>query len=692
MKLRHKLTLPMVLLILLSLAVNVGVSLYVSQNALVAARNDQLEGIVDALGRQVEETIRTVEADLRLWGRMDFVQSVLLNPDSPEAVGESSRTLQTILETNTQYSSVLVTDQSGGVLASTNSRDVGRVTLGEEGYFRRAMQGGVAVGEIDLGGEGVPAHFAVAAPLDSGTGGVPDGVLVVTMLLTDYSRRFVRPVTIGETGYAYVVDEKGVIVMHPDESVSLTTSVDEVGLATLMENDRGAVRYRHQGAEKLTVYHALERTGWRVAGTMEVSEINRDLRSLLGSAAIVAVVSLALIIVVVFGIAALLTKPLRTVSDRIGEAAAGGGDLTMEIFYRSKDEVGELVANFNAFLASLRELIRSVKSSSRESGEQTVDVEASTEESVAAAQEISATTASVRSRMERLRDAVIGASDQAKSMEREMEALDDQVQQQSSATEESTASIEEMIASLGNTAKTVGEKKELVQQLHQRAQEGRGRTAASREEIASISALTAEISEISGVIAKITAQTNLLSMNAAIEAAHAGSAGKGFAVVADEIRRLAEDASKNQAGIGDLVKKIIARIDAADRASSENVNTFQTIYTDVASVHGAFEEFSQTIQELSTGSDQVLRAMEALRDSATSVKESGGSMRESVRAIATSLEESASATAEVVAAMQEIDTGTGEISEALQHVSQLVQEMSRKSGELRSLVEQFSTD
>jgi methyl-accepting chemotaxis protein len=130
------------------------------------------------------------------------------------------------------------------------------------------------------------------------------------------------------------------------------------------------------------------------------------------------------------------------------------------------------------------------------------------------------------------------------------------------------------------------------------------------------------------VINGIAGSTNLLSMNAAIEAAHAGDAGRGFAVVADEIRKLADTSGKNAKEIGRQLKEVIAVITSAAEQSGRTRDSFVEIQTEIAGAMDAFQEITNATGELAEGGKQILEALQTLSDMSSRVKSGGGDMGE----------------------------------------------------------------
>ena len=185
-----------------------------------------------------------------------------------------------------------------------------------------------------------------------------------------------------------------------------------------------------------------------------------------------------------------------------------------------------------------------------------------------------------------------------------MGVLERSVQDQSSATEETTASVEEMTASLNNIAAMTRDRTESANQLLDSAGDGARHAEATSEKINTVARFAAEIGEMTDVIRSVAASTNMLAMNAAIEAAHAGDAGRGFAVVAGEIRKLAESAGANSSRIAKNVKEIVGGIQAATNAASENAERFGSIASEVQHIVETMEELSGAAREMSTGSEQ----------------------------------------------------------------------------------------
>ena len=152
---------------------------------------------------------------------------------------------------------------------------------------------------------------------------------------------------------------------------------------------------------------------------------------------------------------------------------------------------------------------------------------------------------------------------------RNIESIMNKMGKQAAAVEEGSSSIEEMARNIENTAEMSNKTKSISTNLNSVSIEGSSAVKASIQSIREVAEYSQQILKLLGLISNITKQTNLLAMNAAIEAAHAGEAGKGFAIVADEIRRLSEDTNKNARDIGDVVATIVGRIDDSVRLAEK---------------------------------------------------------------------------------------------------------------------------
>ncbi len=393
-----------------------------------------------------------------------------------------------------------------------------------------------------------------------------------------------------------------------------------------------------------------------------------------------------------FFIVRAITNPLVQVKNVLSRIAEGGGDLTFRLHITSADEIGSLARSFNSFIKTLREMVIAIKQSVGTTIAVKDNLNNQVETTTSAVTEITANIASTVKSMESLKMVITGTAANSRDIRKEVTDLNRTIQEQSAALETSSAAVNEMVASIHNVASITAGKQETTGTLLKNTNKGEMVIAST---IQAIRAIEENIESISGTVAiinAISAQTNLLAMNAAIEAAHAGDAGMGFAVVADEIRILAENAASNATDIKTEIKAIIDRIRKAVQEGDKTSRSFSEISTEVQSVYDAFSEILTTTKELSEGGTQILSSVEILTSISGKVQESSGNITANVEELEESVSQVDQISAEVSGSMSEISTGAGEIEKVVRKLSAATEKLSGESAALKDETDKFKTD
>jgi methyl-accepting chemotaxis protein len=253
-------------------------------------------------------------------------------------------------------------------------------------------------------------------------------------------------------------------------------------------------------------------------------------------------------------------------------------------------------------------------------------------------------------------------------MERIMErinTLNDHIMVQSENVTQSTAAIEDMMTNIHTVTETLARNSENVTTLAQSSEIGKTdleKVSAGFREIAKESE---GLLEINGVMENIASQTNLLSMNAAIEAAHAGESGKGFAVVAGEIRKLAESSAEQSKTTAAMLKKIKNSIDTITRSTEVVMNRFETIDQSVRTVSEQEQQIRDAMEAQERGGQHILEAITRLHDITDEVK------RQSV---------------EIAAESREVIKGSGALEQITRELNQGMDEMAVGAGQINVTV------
>ncbi len=330
------------------------------------------------------------------------------------------------------------------------------------------------------------------------------------------------------------------------------------------------------------------------------------------------------------------------VDKRIRELAEGG-DLTHRVDLSLFDEIGLLGDGINRFIDSLVVLLSSVRGAS-------LSVDAAAASLAVGAQSAEDAIRHLENSAERVREAAAKQTEAGSSAGEEIagvaeaaRVVADQVSDQAGFVEESSASITEMAANISSVTRLTVKADELSASLKTASAEGEAAIRDTAVAIRAVDEASASVTDIVKVIQKISAQTNLLAMNAAIEAAHAGAAGAGFAVVADEVRTLAESSAKSAKEIEALVKDMTAKIGGGVRLADTAANAFHRIATGVTDNDDLVRTIAASMEEQQIGANEILSSINSLVEATTRIKdlsreqkERSDRMREAVEGITSS--------------------------------------------------------
>jgi methyl-accepting chemotaxis protein len=249
--------------------------------------------------------------------------------------------------------------------------------------------------------------------------------------------------------------------------------------------------------------------------------------------------------------------------------------------------------------------------------------------------------------------------------------LNSHVENQSRNVSQASSAIEEMVASIDSVTSTLINNSANVSTLKEASEVGHGGLQEVAMDIQEIARESEGLLEINAVMENIASQTNLLSMNAAIEAAHAGEAGKGFAVVADEIRKLAESSSEQSKTIGNVLKKIKASIDKITQSTENVLAKFDAIDSGVKTVADQEANIRGAMEEQGKGSKQVLQSASSLNGITQQVKSGSEEMLEGSKEVIRESESLAKVTHEITGGMNEMVNGAEQINIAVHHVNEI---------------------
>jgi methyl-accepting chemotaxis protein len=408
---------------------------------------------------------------------------------------------------------------------------------------------------------------------------------------------------------------------------------------------------------------------------LSIYRFGGNLDVLKGSAVTFLLLPLVVFFFCVFALALTLKKntgaTYTSVIAQLENLSSEQKDLTRRISICSVDELGTIAGMVNDFCDHLSGGIGTIKYKINGLNHTSFELSINMGKTSTAVEQITLNLDNMKNLMVKQESGAEEAGKAVGVIKENIDSLKKIIQEQTESVNMSSSAIEEMTANIHSVTQTLIENGKNVAVLTEASENGKVGLQTVAQEILEIAHDSEGLLEINSLMNSIASQTNLLSMNAAIEAAHAGEAGKGFAVVADEIRKLAETSGQQSKTTATMLKKIKESIDNITKSSDDVQTRFGAIDSSVKTVSEHEQNIRNAMEEQEIGGRQILESIGKLRDITHSVKKGSDDMEESGETLVKETDEFIKISKETVDGMNEILSGINQINVSINHVNEM---------------------
>jgi methyl-accepting chemotaxis protein len=553
--------------------------------------------------------------------------------------------------------------------------------LGDRDYVKNALAGMNSVSDVLISRVTGEPVVMLSVPVYRGNG-VVAGALIGRMdgnALTEIT----NSIKFGKNGSAYMINSGGVFISHRDselvsqqynplEAAKTDPNSESIARAVqlMLDNESGFLTYEFNGRDMYASFVPVQGYTWKFVVVAEQRELLAGITRLIIFIAGTGLLLLIIGIIMAILIGRSVSRPVNLAARAMKDISEGEGDLTRRLDINSRDELGDLAGYFNKMLAKIEELILVIKDRSltlRQIGGGLTENTALTAESI---KDINNAINNVNTRVKEQSKSVSASIAAMSIVSENIDSLNEEVEKQAQSVAQSSSAIEKMLASIRRVADALVENDENVKRLMEASDIGRSGLANVASDIQGIAGESDGLLEINAVMENIASQTNLLSMNAAIEAAHAGESGKGFAVVADEIRKLAVSSAEQSKTISLVLKKIKSSIDKITASTGSVLSEFGAIDSGVKTVARQESMIRGAMEEQGEGSRLILDVVRRLQDGTQLVKDGTLEMLNTSKAVIKDSKNLESLSAKIKLSMDEMAVGAGNIVSSVHQVNE----------------------